>query len=221
MAKKIKNKIILCCSTKGGVGKSVLCGMLSTYLLEEGNPVAVLDADVQLSVYRHRQRELQQHPDADIPWQVEPLDTSNPEFVRNMMEKLKSMEGCVVIDCPGNIIDPTLRIIYEAADIALVPFRYDSDTVDATEMFAKIFKQICTAKVFFVPNNIVIVEERGQASEAERKNAVKILRKYGFVTPRIKQSKVVRNYSTLDPLNYYQRNAVKFAFEPIIKLIKQ
>lgn len=221
MAKKTKNKLIICCSLKGGVGKSVICSMLSSMLVELGLPVVVVDADVQLSVYRHRQRELSAKPDAYIPWQVESLDTTNPEHVRNVMEMLREkVEGCVIIDCPGNINDQALNYIYRAADIALIPFRYDSDTLDATEIFANALKQVSKARLFFIPNNIVIVQERGDEMLKKREDAVKLLKKYGFVTPRIRQCKPVREYSTIGLLNYCQRNAVKYAFEKIINAIK-
>ena len=57
----MNNKIILFTNIKGGVGKTTLCGLFATFCAEKGIPVAVMDADIQQSLFRHRQRELQQN----------------------------------------------------------------------------------------------------------------------------------------------------------------
>ena len=53
----MENKIILFSNVKGGVGKSTLCSMFATYCAEKGIPTAVVDADLQQSLVRQRQRE--------------------------------------------------------------------------------------------------------------------------------------------------------------------
>ena len=66
----MNNKIILTTALKGGVGKSCLCANFATFFVEQGQPVMVLDADIQQSISRHRKRDLASHPSALIPWQV-------------------------------------------------------------------------------------------------------------------------------------------------------
>ena len=61
------NKIILFTNIKGGVGKTSCCALFAQYLCENGYPVKVLDADIQASLSRHRERELAANPDAAIP----------------------------------------------------------------------------------------------------------------------------------------------------------
>ena len=53
----MKNKIIIFTNIKGGVGKTTLCGLFATFCAERGIPVVVLDADLQQSLMRHRNRE--------------------------------------------------------------------------------------------------------------------------------------------------------------------
>ena len=125
------------------------------------------------------------------------------------------------IDCPGNLVDPNLEVIYSNADIAVVPIHYDSDTLDATQMFCETFKAHFAAKMFFVPNGIVSVEERREHLQLERDKAIELLKAYGTVTPRVKRSVVISDYNTLLPLTTYQRNAVKYAFEPIINELQE
>ena len=213
----MENKIIISSNVKGGTGKSSLCALLAMHLIELGYPVIVIDADVQQSLFRHRQRELKESPDAELPYALQALSTANPDDVKAAMQKLKEIPAVVLIDCPGNINDSALRYIYEAADIAVVPTRYDADNLDATELFASIFSKISKAKMFFVPNCINALEERREEVQKARDAAYAMLHKYGFITPRIKQGVAVKCYSTITPLDKYQRMAVKFAFEPIVE----
>ena len=208
-------KIVLYTNVKGGVGKTTLCGIFATYLANSGRTVAVVDADLQQSLFRHRKRDLQQDPDASLPWEINTLRDRAPEEVAIIMEGLKQLPYDVIIDCPGNLVDPNLEVIYSNADIAV------SDTLDATQMFCEIFKAHFGAKIFFVPNGIVSVEERREHLQQERDKAIEQLKAYGTVTPRIKRSVVISDYNTLLPLTIYQRNAVKYAFEPIINELQE
>ena len=208
-------------NVKGGVGKTTLCGIFATYLVQIGRTVAVVDADIQQSLFRHRKRDLQDYPDASLPWEINTLRGRTPEEVATIMEGLKQLSYDVIIDCPGNLVDPNLEAIYSSADIAVVPIHYDSDTLDATQMFSETFKAHFGARIFFVPNGIVSVEERREHLQQERDKAMEQLKAYGTVTPRIKRSVVISDYNTLLPLTTYQRNAVKYAFEPIINELQK
>ena len=214
-------KIVLYTNVKGGVGKTTLCGLFATYLANSGRTIAVVDADLQQSLFRHRKRDLQQNLDASLPWEINTLRGRTPEEVATIMASLKLLPYDVIIDCPGNLVDPNLEVIYSNADIAVVPIHYDSDTLDATQMFCETFKDHFGAKMFFVPNGIVSVEERREHLQQERDKAIEQLKAYGTVTPRIKRSVVISDYNTLLPLTIYQRNAVKYAFEPIINELQE
>jgi chromosome partitioning protein len=54
-----------------------------------------------------------------------------------------------------------------------------------------------------------------------REETISILGKLGTVTPRIKQSVVIKRYSTLYPLDKYQYAAVEHAFDRIIEEINK
>lgn len=163
--------------------------------------------------------EKQQNPDAIVPWDLHYLDTSSVEDVRTIMQAMKEMPSCVVIDCPGNISDPGLLPVYEAADIIVIPFAYDFANVDASDRFADAIKQLSKAKIIFVPNRINLNEEKSAKIEQEREEARKVLNKHGWMTPRIKQSLTVRQYRTIEPLSYYQRKLVEHTFDQIIERI--
>ena len=217
----MQNKIVLFCNLKGGVGKSTLCGLFSEYATESGLPVMVLDADIQQSLFRHRERELKENSGVQAPWQLQSLNTADPSYVQGIMSRLRQIPAVIVIDCPGNINDPALKYIYEVADLAVIPTRYDSDNIDATRLFVNVFKKVSHAQRIFIPNNIVVVEERREEVLRARDIAIDQLGKEGIITPRIKQSVVVKCYSTLFALTSYQRNAVKYAFDPIIDILKK
>jgi len=216
----MKKRIILFTNIKGGVGKTTLCGLFATYLAQQGIPVAVMDADIQQSLYRHRQRDLSDNPTEELPWQVRSINTSDDEMVESLMEKLKSIPGWILIDCPGNVSDHALKYIYHAADVAIVPFSYDTDTVDATMLFCDLFKRVSPATMFFVPNNIVVCDERREQVKKDRDYAVKLLGNIGYVTPRIKHGVAVKSYNTLNTLDYWQEKAVENAFKPLIEMVK-
>jgi len=216
----MQNKIIVCVGLKGGGGKSTVCANLALHLIDQGIPVIVYDADIQQTLVRHRQREQAEHPDAELPYQLVPFSTADADSVKANMAKLKEVPAVVLFDCPGNIQDACLRHIYEVADIAVVPTRYDSDNLDATILFADMFTKISKAKMFFVPNCINAIEERREEIKKARETAKGMLEKYGAITARIKQCVTVKCYSTLIPHDSYKRNAVKHAFEPIVSFVK-
>ena len=60
----MKNKIVIFSNIKGGVGKTTLCALFANHLIEHGFPSFVIDADLQASLFRHRQREKDAAPDA-------------------------------------------------------------------------------------------------------------------------------------------------------------
>ena len=113
-----------------------------------------------------------------------------------------------------------LAIIYAVADLVVIPMAYDVDTIDATGIFVAVIKQQSKARLVFVPNRINVTE--GKAREREmRDETISVLGQVGTVTPRIKQSVVIKRYSTLYPLDKYQYAAVEHAFDKIIVIINQ
>ncbi len=213
-----KNRIIIFSNIKGGVGKTTLCSLFASYLAENGQPVAVLDADLQQSLYRHRVREEKADPEQKMPWQVTPLDTTDITKVTKLMKELKKVPGNVLIDCPGNLNDKSLAAVYAAADVAVIPMTFDPDTVDATGIFLKALKSISACSMVFVPNRIN--DHEGKAEERkQRAQTVNILELVGTVVPRIKQGVAIKRYSTVYPLESKQKQMVATTFDAIVKAI--
>lgn len=214
------NKIILFSNIKGGVGKTTLSAHFAEYLAENGYPVAAVDADLQASLSRHRERDTKEDPNRPIPWEVIKLNTFDGKKMKAVVQKLKEIDGYIVVDCPGNLNDNNLSILFEAADYIIVPIAYDIDTIDATGIFIDVVRKRSQAKLLFLPNRINVSEGRAKDLEM-RDKAIQELNKVGKVMPRIKQSVVIKRYTTIYPLDMYQYMALEEPFEAITKEIKK
>lgn len=212
----MENKIIIFSNIKGGVGKTTLCALFASYLAEKGYPVIALDADLQASLYRHRQRETGVDPEAEVPWNVEMLNTADGEELANVIEKVRTIPGIVLVDCPGNLNDRNLQYIYKAADSAIIPISFDADTVDATGIFVKALKTISNAGLIFIPNRIN-VSERKLEELRQRAQTIEFLGLIGSVMPLVKQNVAIKRYTTLYPLESKQHAALGPTFDLVIK----
>ena len=213
------NHIVIFSNVKGGVGKTTLCAHFCEYLTMKGFNVTAADSDLQASLSRHRDRELQETPTLFVPWEIVRLNTLDAETLKGDLEDMSEKEGIVIIDCPGNLNDNNLSFIFAMADLIVIPMAYDVDTIDATGVFVSVIRKITAARLVFLPNRINTTE--GKQHELEmREETISILGRLGTVTPRIKQSVVIKRYSTLQPLDRYQYAAVEHAFDRIIDEIK-
>ena len=212
----MKNRIVIFSNIKGGVGKTTLCALFASYLAERGYPVIAIDADLQASLYRHRQREKDVAPDVQAPWNVDLLDTAKGDHLKNVMSKLKTVPGIVLIDCPGNLNDRNLEYIYKSADTAIIPISFDADTVDATGIFVKALKTVSSANLVFIPNRINTSERKSEELR-HRAQTTELLGLVGVVMPTVKQSVSVKRYTTLYPLERNQLAAVEPSFCKIIE----
>ena len=87
--------IILFTNIKGGVGKTSTCALFAQYLYESGYPVTVLDADIQASLSRHRERELAANPDVAVPWEVSTIDTTDRQAGNaQCLQPRSAVSGC-------------------------------------------------------------------------------------------------------------------------------
>ena len=214
------SKVILFSNIKGGVGKTTLSALFCQYLKEKEFEIMAVDADIQASLSRHRDRELEADSKYNAPWPIVRLDTRNVEKLEKSLQELRRKEGIVVIDCPGNLNDNNLSMVFNSADLIVIPMAYDIDTIDATGIFVSVVRRMSRAPFVFIPNRINVVE--GKAKELQmRDQTISILGKLGTVTPRVKQSVVVKRYSTLYPLDKYQYAAVEHTFNKIIEEIKK
>ena len=214
------NKIILFSNIKGGVGKTTTSAHFAEYLTEKGLSAIAVDADLQASLSRHRERELEADPEQQTPWEIVKLNTLDANKLKSDLKKLRQKDSIIIIDCPGNLNDNNLSILYSIADLIVIPMSYDVDTIDATGIFVSVISQKSSARLVFLPNRINTTE--GKAHEREmRDETISVLGRLGTVTPRIKQSVVIKRYSTLYPLDKYQYAAVEHAFDRIIEIFNQ
>lgn len=210
------NKIILFSNIKGGVGKTTLCALFASYLAEHGYPVISLDADLQASLYRHRKRETGVDAEATEPWSVSILNTADTDLLKQTIDKMKSVPGIVLIDCPGNLNDRNLEYIYKSADTAVIPISFDADTVDATGIFIKALRTISKANLIFIPNRINVSEKKSEELR-QRAQTIEFLGIIGSVTPIVKQNVAIKRYTTLYPLESKQLAVIEPAFKKIIE----
>lgn len=212
------NRIIIFSNIKGGVGKTTLCALFATYLAEQGYPVIAVDADLQASLFRHRQREANVDPEAKAPWNVELLSATDPARLSEFIARLKAIPGIVLVDCPGNLNDRNLEAIFKAADAAVIPISFDADTVDATGIFVKALKHISDADLVFIPNRINVAERRSDELR-QRAQTSEFLGLIGTVAPIVKQNVAIKRYTTLYSLDAKQLQAVKPSFDKIVETL--
>ena len=74
------------------------------------------------------------------------------------MNEYKEQDGIVLTDCPGNLNDNNLSILYSIADLIVIPMSYDVDTIDATGIFVSVISQKSSARLVFLPNRINTTE---------------------------------------------------------------
>lgn len=219
---KEKNRIILFANQKGGVGKSTLCMMFANYLASQGEPVAVIDADVQKTIHEQRQSELSSDERGDVPWDVVAVDTTVSSNVEAAMQMVTTFPGNILVDVPGNISDDNLLPIYAAADYIISPITYHPNVVSSTKKFAVIMEKIkdvlgASFKMWFIPN---MIDDRKKHNLEELKhNAWLALHQHGEILTRINNRAWLERTSTLT-LTTQQLGSVQFAFDRIVKEIE-
>ena len=223
------NHFILFSNIKGGVGKSTICTLFAHWLVGKGESVAVVDDDSQRTIARQRKRDKEAHPDDQLPWEVYSVfDFDQQGEITKLLPVLKSQDGWILVDCPGNLESERLVPVLQAADAIVIPTSYGANDLDATiELFVPVLRQINKeAKFVFLPNMISEDDkkERDEASR-QRDKAWNRTHGYGVLTARIKKSIVFDNkhdvcrVNTIDGLNHWQQKGVKHAFEDLCKAL--
>lgn len=215
----MNNKIVIFTNMKGGTGKTTLLELFASYAAEQGIPLLVMDADPQLSLYKDRRDDLQDSPEAQIPWNVRPMRLD--DNVQAVISQAKAVPGIVLIDCPGNIDNPNLQYLFRAADVAVMPFKYDRKNVRETATFCGIFRKINDkARILFVPNMSMSFEEHRAELLLARNMSYEIFKPYrGYITKSIMHRLELQCCNTIG-LNYRQRREVRVPFDEIIERIK-
>ena len=142
-----KNKTVAFANQKGGCGKTTLCTLFANYLVEQGIPACVVDADLQSTITYIRKENLRKETAAEVPWVAQPFDIQKPkdvsseDFVKSvgtMMEAASQLNGCVLFDTPGNLSEDGLAVIYSKVDYIICPYMYDQATLTSTGVFISV-----------------------------------------------------------------------------------
>ena len=223
------NHFILFSNIKGGVGKSTICTLFAHWLAAKGEAVAVVDDDSQRTIARQRQRDKEERPDDKLPWEVYSIfDYDKDGEITKLLPVLKSQEGWILVDCPGNLESQRLIPVLRAAEAIVIPTSYGANDLDATiELFVPVLRQLNKeAKFVFLPN-MISEDNRKEKDEAQRQRdkAWNRVHDQGTLTARIKKSIVFDNkhdvcrVNTIDGLNYWQNNGVQHAFEDLCEAL--
>jgi chromosome partitioning protein len=228
----MNSKIIVFANLKGGVGKSTLCIEFANYLGKLGQAVAVIDADIQQTIYQLRQNELQgqNKSEDEVPWDVMWLDTREQQNIESVLEAAREFPGFILIDAPGNVTDDDLLPIYYNADYIICPTSYDPKVVSSTEMFGKLMTDMSSSlrkekirnrlkNLFFLPN-MIDVRKGSREEQRQRMDAAKVqLQPFGILVDRISDRSCIFHASTLEFTNA-QYLAVQPPFDYIYSKIK-
>lgn len=209
---KKTNIIITFANLKGGVGKTTLCTLFALYVRSLGIPVKVVDCDGQHSIAQTREKELQQETKSsgmadgittEIPFEVESHSLESQRETNSLIKRLKSFEGVVVLDSPGNLKEEGIVSLLANSDYIACPYMLDRVTIDATATFIVVVYRLMdtlgsamAAKMLFIPNR---VDSRfGTAKEKALFSATKLhLSQYGDVTPDVDYRACVQRFSSL------------------------
>lgn len=103
--------IIATANSKGGVGKSTIAVHLAVWLYDQGEPVALIDADHQKSSSLWAKR---------IEENLPVVSLASPDEVIEQAKKLSKEYRHLIIDGPAGL-DEITRAILLVADLALIP----------------------------------------------------------------------------------------------------
>lgn len=210
---KKTNVIVTFANLKGGVGKTTLCTLFALYVRSLGIPIKVVDCDGQHSIAQTREKELQQLKNlssgtddataTDVPFEVESHSLESQQETNSLIKRLKSFEGVVVLDSPGNLKEEGIVSLLANSDYIACPYMLDRVTIDATATFIMVVYRLMdtlgnamSARMLFIPNR---VDSRfGTAKEKALFSATKLhLSQYGDVTPDVDYRACVQRISSL------------------------
>ena len=158
-------------------------------------------------------------PDAQIPWNVEMLDTSDHKRLVQVMGKLKRSAGHRTDRLSGKPeATATWHTIYQSADTAIIPISFDADTVGRHRHIRQGSEVGVVSRPDFHPQPNS-TRPRGRRKEIrQREQTIGYL---GLVGTGYTDGEAERGhkerYSTLYPLEKNQTELLEPAFNKIIE----
>lgn len=218
-----ENRIITFANQKGGVGKSTLCTLFANYLSMQNKPVLVLDCDPQKSIYKRRKIEEQQLPDFKWFYNVQDFSLQDDENVNALMSNLRQLNGTILIDAPGNLVQPGLVSLLTKSDCIIVPIQYESSVMTSTMEFLQWVDKRLSENSRFLPKLIFLPNRHkawcGTKTEKEKINETDaLLSQVGILSPKIGEHKDLERVQTTILMKMQQKfvkETFAFIFENI------
>ncbi|MCM1491099.1 MAG: ParA family protein [Muribaculum sp.] len=211
-----ESKIIVVANQKGGVGKSTLCMLLASYLVNvEKMPIGgIIDTDYQQSIKKKREEDVNKLRGADEgeclpdPYKIAsfPLDCETvPEFIR----RLKSLDDTFIIDTPGILYNKGVTSFLALADFIICPFDYTRLSLQSTTEFLmycnKLMEKLKEDTEYVVRTRIILVPNGkpvnvGTKLEKELwKEVCLSFAKLGYlIAPEIPAASAIRRCNTIE-----------------------
>ena len=153
--------IITFSNRKGGVGKSSLCVSLANYWSSRDIPVQVIDVDPQQSLLNARALDISMDTEHAPKFDILKFELHNqlnklPEYIR----ELKKKGSHILFDAPGGMVNDLYMHIVLFSDFVIVPFQYESFSIESTGEYATVLKKLDEAyptlkrKAIYVPNMV-------------------------------------------------------------------
>ena len=195
--------VIIFGNQKGGVGKTTLCTLFANHLAKMGKKTLVVDCDNQQTISEKRKLESKNKPEAKFLYNVQTFNIANVENAKNLMKELRTLDGVVLIDAPGNLAQQGLIPLFVNADFVVCPFQFESTSVNSTVTFILFIIKLkekfpqMKAQLFFVVNR----HDKRYGKKQELllwSNTEKSFGQYGFVAPRVEAKADMQRYNTLE-----------------------
>lgn len=212
-----ESKIIVVANQKGGVGKSTLCMLLASYLIniEKKSIGGIIDVDYQQSIRKKREEDVLQLRGAEDaspipdPYTVKSFSLDNYDMVPEFVRRLRSLEDTFIIDTPGTLDNKGLINFLALADYILCPFDYDRLTLQSTTeflMFCNGLKEKLKQETKYEINPRIILIPNGKpvkvGTKLERQlwNEIAIsFHEIGyFIAPEIPEASALRRCNTIE-----------------------
>lgn len=194
-------KTIAFANQKGGVGKTTLCALFANFLQSKGYQVAIVDCDGQQSIFKRREEDRANFPDAKFSYHVQKFDITDPRNAERLIKSARKQNLVVIIDSPGSASQDGLANIITGADIVVCPFSFDAVSYRTTVDFTNLHDLMCAKLDVAVPQRYYIpnrIQPRwGKAQEYKIwEGMVRHLSTKGKVTPRIIAASDIPRFNT-------------------------
>lgn len=217
--------IISFANQKGGVGKTTLSTTFANYLVEKGERLLILDCDNQNSISEKRQSDEQKYSTARFGYNVQRFDIADADKAAALMQKLKAVDGVIIIDTPGHLSQQGLLPLFIHSDIIVCPYFYDAASLQSTVTFLK-FIEVLKSKVPLMQTQVLLVPNRydkriGKKDELKLWDETdKAFACYGEVLPRIANKADMMRYNTLSLLDS-QSIIVQSTYDRLYEILQQ